>query len=119
SLVEYIQGADLVLSVGTRFSQVTTQDYTLLNEKSELIQVDISPDSIGKAYPADVGIVSDAKKFLKKCLDQAAPVKDPEREKRVQERHEAYLAHSTPPSPSGSGEFAEMNAVIAEVTAAV
>lgn len=119
SLVRYIQNADLVLSVGTRFSQITTQDYTLLNEESKLIQVDISPDSIGKAYSADMGIVSDAKKFLQKCLETAEPVKDAKREQLVQERHEAYLAFSTPPAPSESGNFAEMNAVMADVMSEV
>ncbi|RWR13637.1 thiamine pyrophosphate-binding protein [Siminovitchia fortis] len=118
-LIEYIKGADLVLAVGTRFSQVTTQDYTLLNEKTELIQVDISPDSIGKAYPAALAVVSDAKKFLQKALELANPVKDESREKAVQNCHEAYLASSTPPAPSASQEFAELNAVMADIAAEV
>ncbi|VEF46854.1 acetolactate synthase large subunit, biosynthetic type [Bacillus freudenreichii] len=119
SLVEFIQGADLVLAVGTRFSQITTQDYTLLNDKTELIQVDISPDSIGKAYSAALGVVSDAKKFLQKCLKLTGPVQDENREQAVQACHEAYLASSTPPAPSETTEFAEMNAVMADIVAEV
>lgn len=117
-LIEYIRDADPVLAVGTRFSQVTTQDYTLFNEKTDLIQVDISPESIGKAYPAALGFVSDAKKFLQKALELANPVQDERREKAVETCHEAYLSHSTPPAPSQT-EVAEMNSIMADVMAEV
>ncbi len=118
-LIDYIKGVDVILSVGTRFSQVTTQDYTLISDQTELIQVDISPDSIGKAYPAAFGVVSDAKSFLQKALELAKPHQDASREKTVQTCHEAYLVSSTPPAPSGSAEFAELNAVMADIVAAV
>lgn len=118
-LIKYIDAADLVLAIGTRFSQVTTQDYTLLNEKTELIQVDISPDSIGKAYPAAFGVVSDAKRFLQKAFELAKPVQEESREKAVQTCHKAYLDSSTPPVPSASPKFAELNAVMADIVVEV
>src|SRR5699024_5795003 len=58
SLIKAIQEADVVLVLGTRLSQVTSQDYTLLKDtKQTIIQVDIQADSIGKAFAVDVGIV--------------------------------------------------------------
>jgi acetolactate synthase-1/2/3 large subunit len=45
-LLDAIRDADLVVALGTRFSQVGTMDYTLLSEKTNLIHVDISPDII-------------------------------------------------------------------------
>ncbi len=118
-LIKYIDAADLVFAIGTRFSQVTTQDYTLLNEKTELIQVDISPDSIGKAYPGAFGVVSDAKRFLQKAFELAKPVQEESREKAVQTCHKAYLDSSTPPVPSASPKFAELNAVMADIVVEV
>ncbi|GIN19567.1 MAG TPA: acetolactate synthase [Bacillus bacterium] len=118
-LIKYIDAADLVFAIGTRFSQVTTQDYTLLNEKTELIQVDISPDSIGKAYPAAFGVVSDAKRFLQKAFELAKPVQEESREKAVQTCHKAYLDSSTPPVSFASSEFAELNAVMADIVVEV
>ncbi|WP_313433062.1 thiamine pyrophosphate-dependent enzyme [Siminovitchia terrae] len=118
-LIDYIKGSDIILSVGTRFSQVTTQDYTLISDQTELIQVDISPDSIGKVYSAALGVVSDAKKFLQKCLVQTESAPDEYREQVVQACHEAYLAYSTPPAPSESTEFADLNAVMADIVAVV
>lgn len=58
------QAADVVIALGTRLSEVTTKDYTLLSDKHRLIHVDISEQVLGKAFEPDVGIVSDAKQFL-------------------------------------------------------
>ncbi len=114
-LMNYIKNADVVLSIGNRFSQVTTQDYTLIGDQAEIIQVDIDQSIIGKAYPAKLGIISDAKRFLQKCLDLIEPVEDEMREKMVKDCHEAYLLSSTPPKSTESASYAEMNAVVAEL----
>lgn len=114
-LLHYIKTADLVVTIGTRLSQVTTQDYTLIGDQTEIIQVDISEESLGKAYPTAVGIVSDAKKFLQKCLQHIVPVNDERREIVVQQCHEAYIASSTIPKRLETAEYVEMNAVLADV----
>ncbi|VEF46269.1 acetolactate synthase large subunit, biosynthetic type [Bacillus freudenreichii] len=116
-LLNYIKDADVVLSIGSRFSQVTTQDYTLIGDQAEIIQVDIDSGTIGKAYPAALGIVSDAKKFLQRCLQQAKHVKNEEREEQVKKCNEAYLLSSTPPERTEDAEYAEMNSVIADFLA--
>lgn len=119
TLLDYIKNADLVLTIGTRLSQVTTQDYTLISEQTELIQVDICEQSIGKAYPAAVGVVSDAKTFLQKCLRRVDPVNDLAREKAVERCHEAYMNFSTIPVRAEKADHVEMNAVLADVVAEV
>lgn len=118
-LLETIKEADLVLTLGTRLSQVTTQDYTLFSDQTDLIQVDISPDSIGKAYPAKFAVVSDAKKFLQKALAAADPVTEEHRELFVKKCHESYLASSTPPVKADSCHYAEMNSVLADLACSV
>lgn len=113
-LLNYIKQADLVLSIGNRFSQVTTQDYTLLGDHAEIIQVDIDADTIGKAYPVDVAVVSDAKRFLQRALEVGEAYSDDNRERTVNHCHEAYLASSVPPQAKEHAEYAEMNAIIAD-----
>lgn len=56
--------ADVVLALGTRFSELETSswdpEYSFKFARgSKLIQVDIDPHEIGKAYPVEVGIVGD------------------------------------------------------------
>ncbi|WP_243633227.1 thiamine pyrophosphate-dependent enzyme [Paenibacillus xerothermodurans] len=63
-LVQCVQNADVVLAIGTRFSQITTQNYTLLSPKTKLIHVDISADELNKVYRPALGIVADAKHFI-------------------------------------------------------
>src|SRR5699024_6012601 len=70
-LTNYIKECDLVLALGTRFSQPTTNNYTLLNQNCSLIHVDVSFDTIGKIYTPDLAIVSNVKEFLKMLLDTA------------------------------------------------
>ncbi|OGP95552.1 MAG: hypothetical protein A2157_16475 [Deltaproteobacteria bacterium RBG_16_47_11] len=58
-------GVDVFLTVGTRFTEWSTQawDKRLLPTKA-LLQIDIDPYEIGKNYPVTVGLVGDAKAIL-------------------------------------------------------
>ncbi len=114
SLIEEINHADVILALGTRISQVTSQDYSLINESTILLQVDISEVSIGKAYKVDYGAVSDAKKFLQKALCYESTVNLNERKKRVNKIHEAYLHSSAPPMVPQEGNYADMNIIVQE-----
>lgn len=67
-LLDLIKNADVVLALGTRFSQISSQNYTLLNSESKLIHVDISAGEINKVYRPTLGIVSDVKSFLTDLL---------------------------------------------------
>ncbi|RRQ25279.1 thiamine pyrophosphate-binding protein [Rhodococcus sp. Eu-32] len=57
--------ADVVVSVGCRFTDWSASSYTRGKSFSfppaKLIHIDIDPHEIGKIYPAEVGIVADAK----------------------------------------------------------
>jgi len=60
--------ADVILAVGTTFSDETTSSYapnvTFNIPPTKLIHMDIDPREIGKNYPTTVGINSDAKSGL-------------------------------------------------------
>ncbi len=58
-------GADVVVSIGCKFTDWSASSYrkgvSFSFPPAKLIQIDIDPYEIGKNYPADVGIVADAK----------------------------------------------------------
>ncbi|WP_010529653.1 thiamine pyrophosphate-dependent enzyme [Lentibacillus jeotgali] len=65
NILQTVKEAGTILAIGTRLSEVTTQDYQILAPEKKLIHIDISYDVIGKVYSPDIGIVADAKKALK------------------------------------------------------
>jgi len=66
--LELVSRADAILAVGCRFADETTCSYRrgfgFNVPPTKLIQIDIDPQEIGKNYPVEVGIVSDAKAAL-------------------------------------------------------
>ena len=75
-----IREADLVLAIGSRLSDIQTSRGELLPVGAPIIQVDIDAAALGKEYPSEVGVVSDAKAFadaLNEILEaNASPVRD-------------------------------------------
>ncbi|NUK31637.1 thiamine pyrophosphate-binding protein [Parageobacillus sp. VR-IP] len=71
SITETVQQADVVIALGTRLSEVTTQDYRLLSPDQTLIHIDIDSDVLGKVYPPAAAIVADCKEALAKLLETA------------------------------------------------
>lgn len=67
--------ADLILAVGTRFTEVDSSSwmpgYTFNIPPTKLIHVDIDPQEIGKIYPVEVGIIGDASAVLQSMLECA------------------------------------------------
>jgi acetolactate synthase I/II/III large subunit len=65
-LQEAVKSSDLLLVVGARMGEMTTQGYTLLdipNPKQTLVHVHPSPDELGSVYRADIPIASTAAAF--------------------------------------------------------
>lgn len=64
--------ADLVVAVGTAFGEADCSSWvpgvTFSMPGTKLVQIDIEPQEIGKIYPADVGIVGDAKATLRALI---------------------------------------------------
>ena len=77
------RNADLILAVATRFSETDSSSwdatYTFDIPKSRLIQIDIDDSEIGRNYPAELGLVADAKQALAAITEQARGLKHPER----------------------------------------
>lgn len=119
-IVDLVQDSDVVLALGTRFSQITTQNYTLISPGTKLIHIDISAEELNKVYPADLGAVSDVKQFMTDlimALDGGTQHSDP-RNKRLIEARSKYEQISSVPDETNT-EFVDLGIVISHVMSAV
>ncbi len=89
-----LQEADLVVVVGSRLGEVTTQTYALPREDQAVIQVDVDPAEVGATVRVEQGMVSDAGAALAAFCAQA-PSSPPARD--WAEAHQAYLDSSSIP----------------------
>ena len=60
--------SDIVLSIGNRFADRHTGDLTVYRGERKFIHIDIEPTQLGKVFPPDLGIVSDAKLAIESLL---------------------------------------------------
>jgi acetolactate synthase I/II/III large subunit len=100
-ILKTLEEADLVLVVGCRLSEVTTQSYSLPCGDQAVIQIDIDPNEVGSTVSAEIGMVSDAGTALAALAEQA-PSSPPGWD--WAEGHRAYLDSSTiPPARAREG----------------
>lgn len=78
---ELAANADVLLAVGCRFADETTSSYrhgsSFTIPPTKLVQLDLTPEEIGKNYPVEVGLVGDAKAGLAALVD-AVREREPE-----------------------------------------
>lgn len=68
-IIRLVKEADLLLVIGSRLSEVTTQDYSLIEDDHELIHIDIDWSSIHKVYAPSLAVQADAKEALLAMID--------------------------------------------------
>ncbi len=93
-VLEPLGEADLIVVVGSRLGEVTTQTYGLPRADQAVVQVDADPDEVGATVPVEVGIVSDAGAALE-AFTRRAPAEAIERDWTA--AHAAYLRFSEVP----------------------
>ena len=69
SVRELVPDADVVLVVGTRFVEASTQPWGVKGERT-VIQMDIDPEEIGRNRPVSLGIEADAKAGLADLVER-------------------------------------------------
>jgi acetolactate synthase-1/2/3 large subunit len=66
--------ADVVLAIGARFDDRSASSwlpgFSWNFPNTKLIHVDVDPDEIGRNYPPDLGILADARTFLRQLLGE-------------------------------------------------
>lgn len=118
-IIERARSADVVLAIGSRLSELTTFGYTIPGPDATLIQVDISPESLGRTFPARIAIAADAGETIDALL--AAIDGDPGAERiaaNARDR-ELYVTGSTPPERSSVAEGVDPALVIGALRAAL
>jgi acetolactate synthase-1/2/3 large subunit len=63
--------SDLILALGTTFSEGTTLGFgnRIIPDKAKIIQIDIDPDELGRNYPTQLSVQADAKTALRAIID--------------------------------------------------
>jgi tartronate-semialdehyde synthase len=72
--------SDVILAVGARFGDRHTGELPVYRGNRKFVQVDVDPAQIGRVFPPDVGIVSDARLALLAFVEVArdmTPARDP------------------------------------------
>jgi acetolactate synthase I/II/III large subunit len=94
-LLEAVKSSDLLIVVGARMGEMTTQGYTLLeipNPKQTLVHVHPSPDELGSVYRADIAIASTSGAFADalRGVNMSSNVRWAARTKTLHENAKAY-----------------------------
>lgn len=77
--------SDLVLAIGARFGDRHTGALDVYRGERTFVHVDIEPTQLGRVFEPDLGVVSDAKLFLRAMLKLA-------KERKRRDRRGAWLA---------------------------
>ncbi|BBW98498.1 thiamine pyrophosphate-binding protein [Geobacillus icigianus] len=91
---ETAEQADVVIALGTRLSEVTTQDYCVPSADQTLIHIDLDSDGFGKVRAPDVAIWADCREALSRLLTIAVR---PSWQEWVAKRREQYEQTATLP----------------------
>ena len=102
-----IQGADVILAIGVRFGEMTTDGYTLLNvpkPDQTLIHVHASDREIGKVYIADLGVQSGPNAFAQTMSQQGVQGRWADWRAKARADYEAFFDLPDLPSPVDMGK---------------
>lgn len=97
-LKQQILDSDVLLLIGGRFSEMPSQDYTLLNiptPAQTLIHVYPGAEELGRVYRAHLSIHASPKAFIRAFTRVPIPPDTIQRDKLVREGHEQYNNWST------------------------
>ncbi|MNF60880.1 Acetolactate synthase large subunit IlvB1 [compost metagenome] len=111
-LAELIREADLLIAVGTRLGDITTQHYQLLEvpcPSQKLVHIHPDPEELGRVYQPDLAICAGVDGFAESVvsLTSSAPL-SMERQEWLERSREVYLRWSKPtelPGPLQLGEI--------------
>jgi acetolactate synthase-1/2/3 large subunit len=115
-----IEGADLVVLVGGRLSEMPSQAYTLIdvpNPKQTFVHVHAGAEEIGRVYRPALGIVSGPNAFAAGVDGLEPPIGTPSWDGTAEAAHADYLAYSSIPAETPGR--VQMREVMRTITARV
>ncbi len=96
--------ADLVLVIGHRFNGVPNMAYKFPSSKQTFIHVIPDPNTIGKIFRTDMGIVADSEHFLEQISQFSNDNKNSERDEWVKLCHYRYLNNDATVTPRNAND---------------
>jgi acetolactate synthase-1/2/3 large subunit len=99
ALAKEVKEADLLILLGSRFSEMPSSSYTLMDipyPAQKLVHIHPDPSELGRVYRADLAICAAPEEFVSALASLDAPAA-PIWAERTEAMHTAYLAWSTPP----------------------
>ena len=96
--------ADLVLVVGHRFNGVPNMAYKFPSSKQMFIHVIPDPNTIGKIFRTDMGIVADSENFLEQLSKFSINNTNSERDEWVKLCHYRYLNNDATVTPRNAND---------------
>jgi acetolactate synthase-1/2/3 large subunit len=118
---DVVRASDLVVVIGDRLSDITTAHYTLFKPGQPIAQIDIDEGVLGRNFPPQLAIVSDARLALEAALERPAPEANGARAEWIAEERGKFEAFREPkerPSAAVSLErvMAELQATVPDDT---
>ena len=104
TLLQRIGEVDLLIVIGSRLGEITTQGYGLFDRSmvdQKLVHVHVDPNELGSVYPPTLGIVSSVVNFSK-LLDNVKLKQNSSRDNWLQTLNSEYLLDLEPPFYSGA-----------------
>lgn len=103
-----VLAADLIVTVGARFSDRVTGDRAKFSENKTFIHLDIDQSEISKNINASIPLICDAADGLRQLTDRAEYVKRPDWMSYIDSRKEKYAL----PRPEDNGETISARKII-------
>jgi acetolactate synthase I/II/III large subunit len=100
-LAAQVAAADLLILLGTRFGEISSQSYSVLgipNPGKTLVHVHPGPEELGRLYRPDLGILASPLGFAA-ALEQLEPPQAIRWREHTRAVHAAYLRWSQTPTP--------------------
>jgi acetolactate synthase I/II/III large subunit len=116
ALLAPLDDADVILVVGCRLSEVTTQRYRYPRPGSRVLQIDAEPASIGATVPVALGVVADARHALAQLAELAGEEGGAGERPGWSGAHRAYLDYSEPPDETTSADLVHPAAAVAALS---
>ena len=117
TLVQRIGEADVLLVVGARLGEMTTQGYTLLDEpkpKQDLVHVHADAQELGRVYQPVLGICSGMENFAAAAVS-LSPKTSAARTQKMSDAHDDYLQGRIPNPYEGDLDLGKVMAVLEAV----
>jgi acetolactate synthase I/II/III large subunit len=109
-LAERVREADLIISVGSRLSEIVSSSYTLFDvprPKQNLVHVHMGVEELGRVYQAELPINAGMAQFAA-AARALKPVDSSAWAASAAAAHEEYLEYSSPVSNPGALQLAEI-----------